>query len=689
MRTVQELMNGLDDGPFVGRDRELDRMSAALASPTWRALHLHGMGGLGKSSLLRAFCRLHPETPCYHLHLTELGSHRYSVLIEGAHRAGEPGASVEVGLDELPERIRSLTTGGLPAVVIIDSFQSWKDLYPWLRQRLLRAMDLSVRLFTASRLPLDPSWTDEPDWAQLVAQLELRPLDQTASFKLIEAYGIEPFETCHYLAKLARGLPLALRNLCEDTVRDGIDQISSRFYQKQFYDRMSRYLLREMGLTDAELDLLDAASLLWNFDLEVISHLLQQPLSATAFRRFCQLPIVEPTASGWRILHVARYWFRKEFAHRAPERYASFRQRAKLYWLERMEPASREVKRERYANLLHLTDNDALHTYCFQASPDLYLIRPLPKEELGLVREMFVAFHETVPAFLQDTTHQEQYLETYWELSPDTFYGFYRGGKLAMFMSMLPLTWEIRNELQKNPVYREYILGGEGTESDTVMWIASFLPEYGASAVGLVFLHGFTHLAGNGRMVVMTPFLEGQLLNDSIGHERLQWADYTAENGLVYKAYRLDLSDSGILDAILDSGSNTAPPSNEARFTPAEAFVHVKDLLAQYYDFERDAELVNRCPFMQTRSHSRQTLARAAAAVRKFVAGTLDGWVKGQGASAVYGEILRLFYIQRIGTHERIATRLNLSLSTYYRHLRKGTAVLAEAYIAQLRTGFE
>lgn len=75
-----------------------------------------------------------------------------------------------------------------------------------------------MRLCTASRAPLDQAWTRDPLWSQVVRQLELRPLDQVASFQLIEALGLDHFETCHYLARTARGLPRALQTLCRDTL---------------------------------------------------------------------------------------------------------------------------------------------------------------------------------------------------------------------------------------------------------------------------------------------------------------------------------------------------------------------------------------------------------------------------------------------------------------------------------------
>ena len=433
MRIARDEIDRLDAEWFAGREAELQKMEAEALRAEWRMVHIHGVSGLGKTALLNQFCRTHPHIACFRVELQRpSGSERgspgeYAVLVERFI----PGASetwFTTGLEELRNRLRSIAEAGSPTVLIFDSFDDWKPLHEWLRNRLFPSLPVSARVFAASRFPLEAWWTREAGWARAIVELELRPLDQITSFRYIESYGIRDFETCHYISKFARGLPIALRKLCEDTMEAGIEQVRSNAYKKQFFDLMSRHLLQGMPLDDAELDLLDAAALMWNFDIDAISRLLDTQVSATSFRKFCELPIVEPTASGWRIINVARFWFRKEFARRAPERYASMVNRAKRYWLDKLESADDETKRNLYVNLLYLTDNDELHTYCFQESLDRYVIRPLPREHLSAVREMYVSFHNVMPAFFRESTYQEQYLETYWELSPETFFGFYRDG---------------------------------------------------------------------------------------------------------------------------------------------------------------------------------------------------------------------------------------------------------------------
>jgi len=59
-RTIADRLSRAAEVSFVGRDQELDQLRAALDAPElpFVVAFLHGPGGIGKSSLIRAACRL-------------------------------------------------------------------------------------------------------------------------------------------------------------------------------------------------------------------------------------------------------------------------------------------------------------------------------------------------------------------------------------------------------------------------------------------------------------------------------------------------------------------------------------------------------------------------------------------------------------------------------------------------------
>ena len=144
------------------------------------------------------------------------------------------------------------------------------------------------------------------------------------------------------------------------------------------------------------------------------------------------------------------------------------------------------------------------------------------------------------------------------------------------------------------------------------------------------------------------------------------------------------MEDIRTLDILSQSKKDESRPSSFVRLSKEEAVEHVKNLLVHFHEFEQKVDIVSRCPYLQVRCQFEEELMKAAETVRHFIIMTIDSWSDRTSASYVYGEIIRLCYINKFGTHETIATLLNLSISTYYRYLKKGIVLLAESYVANL-----
>ena len=185
-------------------------------------------------------------------------------------------------------------------------------------------------------------------------------------------------------------------------------------------------------------------------------------------------------------------------------------------------------------------------------------------------------------------------------------------------------------------------------------------------------------------MVVITPFLEAHQLIEGIGFERLKWADYTTHDGLLHKAYRINLEDIRNLHLLNVPKKDETPFFSNMRLSKEEANDHVKNLLVHFYEIEQKADIISRCPYLQVRCHSHKELMKATKTLRQFIITTIDSWSDTSETSALYGQVIRMFYIKKFGTHESIANLLNLSNSTYYRYLKKGIELLAEFYVANL-----
>lgn len=112
-------------GVFFGRERELDRLDALLADPGCRCLVVSGMGGIGKSTLLRAYLSRRRERWDTILYVHYRGSTEATVSDDGAvaintlrREEAEAGARY---FDRKLQKLRALVHGSA-AILVIDNF---------------------------------------------------------------------------------------------------------------------------------------------------------------------------------------------------------------------------------------------------------------------------------------------------------------------------------------------------------------------------------------------------------------------------------------------------------------------------------------------------------------------------------------------------------------------------------------
>jgi DNA-directed RNA polymerase specialized sigma24 family protein len=115
-----------------------------------------------------------------------------------------------------------------------------------------------------------------------------------------------------------------------------------------------------------------------------------------------------------------------------------------------------------------------------------------------------------------------------------------------------------------------------------------------------------------------------------------------------------------------------------------DALMHGREIVARPDAESLDRELTDLLPALEddavVGASSLAKIAGDAAGVRRLIRATLA--TLRRGASSDLDLALRaveLAYLDRAAPHERLAERLSVSRSTFYRLLRRGTRALAEA----------
>src|SRR3954447_22165099 len=187
---------------FVGRDDELSRFAEALSGSSPRRVFLvHGVGGIGKSTLLGEF------------RARALAAGRPAVLLDGREVDPSPEA-VRAALAHataVPEQ----RLGELPGLtVLLDHYENLTPVDPWVRGELLPELPADGIAVLAGRETPDPAWRRLPGWRELGAVLHLDCWTEIESAEFLFRCGVVP-EVRAALVSLSRGHPLALALLAD------------------------------------------------------------------------------------------------------------------------------------------------------------------------------------------------------------------------------------------------------------------------------------------------------------------------------------------------------------------------------------------------------------------------------------------------------------------------------------------
>jgi hypothetical protein len=200
---------------FVGRAAEVELFRAAIDAPEapFSVLHVHGPGGIGKSSLLARFQEI------------AVAGGATVAPVDGRDLTPSPVAVLGALADhlEVPPgdgAIAASMGGGGRVVLLVDSYDSLLPLDDWVRTRLLPRLPATAVTVLASRNPPSRAWRVDPAWRDLVRIVSLRNLDPEDSRAYLAAVGVD--ERLHArLVEVSYGHPLGLALLADVVSRGG------------------------------------------------------------------------------------------------------------------------------------------------------------------------------------------------------------------------------------------------------------------------------------------------------------------------------------------------------------------------------------------------------------------------------------------------------------------------------------
>ncbi|MFD9701169.1 ATP-binding protein [Lentzea sp. NPDC059081] len=394
---------------LVGREPEravLDRvLSGAADAPV--VVHLHGPGGIGKSSLL--------------LHAAERAAFagRRVVHVDGRF----PGTD--------PRRLEDIAAAACTdpgTVLLVDDVEQCPPLEAWLRETFLPRLAEDARVVLASRVAPDAEWSLDPGWAPLFTALALRPLDTAGSHALLAARGV-PAGRRAALVAFAGGNPLAL-SLAASSSASSEPWEPAGHVLTTLVDR----LVGDVP-TAVHRRALEVAALACVTRESLLRTALGEADAASAFSWLRQQPYIESTPEGLAPHDAVRATLDADLRWRDPERHDAVRTRIAAATLQAVRAAAEDDAVSRVAEWVFLRDGrqNGLAHHQFDESP----LRPADVPEVLRLAE------DAASAVAHWVRRQPQAFRVYRHAGTTIPVGF---------MAILRLTAELPEDRAADPV---------------------------------------------------------------------------------------------------------------------------------------------------------------------------------------------------------------------------------------------
>jgi len=388
---------------FAGRAREVEALFQLFEKGGPLALYVHGVAGIGKSSLLEVFAarvrstggrvvRIDCRTvePTVHGFLTELSD-----------ALGEP----LLALDEVVERLSSFDER---IVIVLDTYEVFRLMDTWIRQVFIPALPVNVRVAIASRNPPSPAWRTTPGWQGLFRSLLLGPLSETEALGYLTLSGIAP-DVARRINLIARGHPLAL-GMAASIVLSEADRPVEEASLHQVMETLSRSYIEAVPdpLTRRALE---ASSVVRCVTEPLLHALLPEAPPRDTMERLVVLPFVEPGRDGLFIHDAVRSAIASSLATRDPDSHREYRRAAWAYLQNRLRVAHGMEPWRYTADLLFLIQNPVLRQAFFPIGPQPLALEPATPDDEPAVHQIVT----------ERAAPEREALLAWWRYQPDAF----------------------------------------------------------------------------------------------------------------------------------------------------------------------------------------------------------------------------------------------------------------------------
>ena len=389
---------------LVGRRRELDALAGELLDgDRFYVAHVHGVPGIGKSSLLSAFAD------------RARASGADVVLLDGrsvepTQRGFEQALARALEADDHAHALGELLgQSGPRLVILVDQYEVLRLLDTWLRQEFVPKLPESVRIVLAGREAPVAGWMASRDVGDAVMFMVLEPLGREEAIELLRQQGVSESSAAE-VAVIAHGHPLALK-LAAASVAERPHLAPRDVAGQRVLEELTRLYLADVR-DPTTLTVLEAASVIRRTTSSLIAGLVDDVAPHEAIERLRTLPFVEVGPDGLIIHEAIQAQVSGYLRASDPVRHRQLRRAAWHVLRGEVRSAGPEQLWRYTADMLYLIENPVVREAFFPSGAQPLAVEPAKASDLPSI-ELISRRHDGEAGW--------RLMEAWWRTQPGAF----------------------------------------------------------------------------------------------------------------------------------------------------------------------------------------------------------------------------------------------------------------------------
>lgn len=404
-RRIGDILAQRPTEAMAGRTRELAALMELACADRPIVAHVHGIPGIGKSTLARGFAARARTAGASVIVLDCRG-------IEPTERGFLHALGTATGLKiaesgEAGERIGAL---GPRVILLLDEFQQLRLIDSWLCRAFIPALGDNVRLALFGRQPPAPHWLTIPEWRGLFATLHLDTLPDTDARTLLRDAGVHEADLAR-ISVLGHGHPLAL-HLAAMAMRERPGLDVADIAMPAVIARLADLVLADIA--DASLrHAVEAASLVRRVTASLLTAIFPQDDAASLHACLRELPFIEQLHDGLSLHDAVREAVALSFKAADPERARRYRAAAWRHLRGQVRGAAVADLWRNTADTIYLLENPVVRDAFFPKERQALTVAPAQAGDADAILAL---------AARHDGPDSVRQIAAWWERQRDAFH---------------------------------------------------------------------------------------------------------------------------------------------------------------------------------------------------------------------------------------------------------------------------